>query len=118
MISTIVLLSLDVKIYPQENTSTFELFVPHCRPLPSSRSQPRIDQRVQNESDFSLFSTNHIELVEELKNLKIGSTSHSKVNKIHDEKGKRLVEFESQDQEFPDINWVSNLLMDEFDTRL
>ncbi|XP_059316093.1 uncharacterized protein LOC132066921 [Lycium ferocissimum] len=96
---------------PQENTSTFELFVP----LSSSQSQPRIDQRIQNESDFSLFPASHAKLAEELKNLGIGSTSHAKVNKIHDEKGKRHVEFESQDQEFPNINWVSDLLVDEFE---
>ncbi|KAK4353876.1 hypothetical protein RND71_026070 [Anisodus tanguticus] len=93
---------------PQENTSNFELFVP------SSSSQS-----VQNESDFSFFSANHAKLVEELKNLEIGSTSHATVNKIHDEKGKRPVEFKSQNQEFPNINWISDLLVDAFEgTRL
>ncbi|XP_059316095.1 zinc finger CCCH domain-containing protein 47-like [Lycium ferocissimum] len=77
-----------------ENTSTFELFV---SPPPFSQSQPRIDQTIQNERDFSLYSASHAKLFEELKNLAIGTSSH-------DEKGKRPVEFESQDQEFPNIN--------------
>ncbi|XP_060211651.1 zinc finger CCCH domain-containing protein 56-like, partial [Lycium barbarum] len=64
---------------PQNNTSTFE-FVP-----PSSQSPPRIDQRTQNESDFSLFSVSLAKLAEKLKNLEIGSTSHAKVNNLHDE---------------------------------
>ncbi|MCD7447046.1 hypothetical protein HAX54_021679 [Datura stramonium] len=92
---------------PQQNTSTFELFVP---PTPTSQSQSRIDQRVQNENNFSLFSASHAKLIEELKNLEIGTTSQAKVNTMHDIKGKRHVEFESGDQEFSNINWVANLL--------
>ncbi|KAM3281905.1 zinc finger CCCH domain-containing protein 24-like [Capsicum chacoense] len=84
-------------------------------PLYSSQSQPRIDQTVQSESSFSLFSTNHAKLIEELKNLEIGSTSHAKVNKTNDEKGTNSVEIESPDQEFRNINWISDLLVDEFD---
>ncbi|PHU18063.1 hypothetical protein BC332_13758 [Capsicum chinense] len=84
-------------------------------PLYSSQSQPRIDQTVQSESSFSLFSTNHAKLIEELKNLEIGSTSHAKVNKTNDEKGTSSVEIESPDQEFRNINWISDLLVDEFD---
>ncbi|MCD9559500.1 hypothetical protein HAX54_017463 [Datura stramonium] len=99
----------------QKNTSTFELFV-SSHPS-SSQSQPKTDQRVQNEDDFSFFSASHAKLAEELKNLEIGSTSHGKVNKIYDEKGKRLLEFESQNQEFSNINWVSDLLVDEFEDR-
>ncbi|MCE3215207.1 hypothetical protein HAX54_001264 [Datura stramonium] len=92
----------------QNNTSTFELFVPSL--LSFSQSQPRIDQRVQNEGNFLFFLASHVKLVEELKNLEIENTSHVKVNKIYNEKGKRPVEFESQDQEYPNINWVSDLV--------
>lgn len=99
---------------PQENTSISEWFVPS----PSSfQSQPRIEQIVQNENNFSLFSTSYTKLIEELKNHVIGSTSHAKVNKMYDEKGKRPVEFDSHDQEFSNINWISDLLVDEFEGR-
>ncbi|KAK4716385.1 hypothetical protein R3W88_014723 [Solanum pinnatisectum] len=62
---------------PLKNMSTFEL--------------------AQNESDFSPFSTNHAKLIEEMKNLELGSTSHAKMNKIHDDKGKRSMEYELRD---------------------
>ncbi|KAG5606743.1 hypothetical protein H5410_028235 [Solanum commersonii] len=81
---------------PLKNMSTFELFVPP--PLPSSsQSHSKFDYRAQNESDFSLFSGNHVKLIEEMKNLELGSTSHAKMNKIHDDKGKRSVEYELRD---------------------
>ncbi|XP_015159867.1 zinc finger CCCH domain-containing protein 24-like [Solanum tuberosum] len=84
-------------------------------PISSYQSQPKID--LQNESDFSLFSTSHSKLIEDMKNLEIGSTSHAKVNIMDDEKGKKSVEFEfeSEDQEFQNFNWVTDLLMDEFE---
>lgn len=53
-------------------------------------------------------------LIKELKNLE--NTSHAKVNKMHDEKGKRPVGLELQDQEFQSINWVLDLLVDEFES--
>ncbi|XP_059316096.1 zinc finger CCCH domain-containing protein 23-like [Lycium ferocissimum] len=74
---------------PQKNTSNLELFVP----APPFQSQPRIDQTFQNDSDFSFFSTSPAKLADELKNLEIGRSSQ--VNKMHDEKGKRPMEFES-----------------------
>ncbi|TMX02157.1 hypothetical protein EJD97_022497 [Solanum chilense] len=78
----------------------------------SHQSQPKIHQTFQNRSDFSLFSTSHSKLIEELKNLEIGSTSHAKVNIIDDEKGKKPVEceFEEENQNF---NWVTDLLVDD-----
>ncbi|KAK4716386.1 hypothetical protein R3W88_014724 [Solanum pinnatisectum] len=50
------------------------------------------------------FSANHAKLITEIKNLKLGSTSDAKINKILDDMGKRLVEYESQDQKLPNID--------------
>ncbi|OIS99027.1 PREDICTED: zinc finger CCCH domain-containing protein 23-like [Nicotiana attenuata] len=90
-----------------ENTTNYELFIPF-----TSQSQPRIEPQVQNQTEFSLFSASHARLTEELKNFETGNSS-SRVNNIHDYKGKRPLEWENQDQEFPNINWVSDLLVDE-----
>ncbi|XP_015161971.1 zinc finger CCCH domain-containing protein 2-like [Solanum tuberosum] len=87
---------------PPKNMSTFELF---AQPPPSSsQTHPRFGHNAQNESDFSLFSANHAKLIEQVKNLELGSTSHAKMNKIYDDKGKRSVEYELRDQKFSNIN--------------
>nr|XP_019069501.1 zinc finger CCCH domain-containing protein 2-like [Solanum lycopersicum] len=90
---------------PSKNTSIFGLF---AQPSPSSSpTQPKFVHNVQNESDFSLFSANHAKLIEEMKNLELGSNSHAKMKKIYeiyDDTDKRSVENELQDQKFPNIN--------------
>ncbi|KAG5606755.1 hypothetical protein H5410_028247 [Solanum commersonii] len=73
---------------------------PHLQPPPHDRVHKTTTwswKLAQNESDFSLFSGNHVKLIEEMKNLELGSTSHAKMNKIHDDKGKRSVEYELRD---------------------
>jgi len=87
---------------PPKNTSTFELF--DQPPPSSSQTHPRFGHNTQNDSYFSLFSANHAKLIEEIKNLELGSTSHNKMNKIYNYKGKRLVEYLLRDQKFPNIN--------------
>ncbi|XP_015075554.1 zinc finger CCCH domain-containing protein 2-like [Solanum pennellii] len=78
---------------PLKNMPTFELFPPPPPSAPSSsQSHSKFDYRLHNESDFSLFSSNHTKLIEEMKNLELGSTSYAKINKIHDDNGKRIVE--------------------------
>ncbi|KAG5606739.1 hypothetical protein H5410_028231 [Solanum commersonii] len=87
---------------PPKNMSTFELFDQH--PPLSSQTHPRFGNNAQNESDFSLFTANHAKLIEQVKNLELGSTSHAKMNKIYDDKGKRSVEYELRDQKISNIN--------------
>uniref|UniRef100_A0A3Q7HYK4 C3H1-type domain-containing protein n=1 Tax=Solanum lycopersicum TaxID=4081 RepID=A0A3Q7HYK4_SOLLC len=78
--------------YQCYGTTTFGLLNcsnPQQIPL---KKYSKFDYRLHNESDFSLFSSNHTKLIEEMKNLELGSTSHANMNKIDDDNGKRIVE--------------------------
>ena len=61
---------------PLKNIPTFELFPPPPPSAPSSsQSHSKCDYRLHNESNFSLFSSNHTKLIEVMKNLELGSVS-------------------------------------------
>uniref|UniRef100_A0A3Q7HDE2 AtC3H23-like CCCH zinc finger domain-containing protein n=1 Tax=Solanum lycopersicum TaxID=4081 RepID=A0A3Q7HDE2_SOLLC len=86
---------------------------PHLQPPPPDQCYDNTTFGLGNCSNpqripLKISSQSHSKFVysERMKTLELGSTSHAKINKIHDDNGKRIVDFGSLTHKYRDDNGV------------